>query len=108
VCVRAFIDDSDDDDDMQKNKYYGQVEEICEVHYVGLKVALFWCKWATNGKRVVSMVLLVLISESLVTKMNRLTSQTMLSKCCMYLTLQRRTGMCFFLEKRIVEEEEYN
>jgi hypothetical protein len=28
--------------------------EICELDYVGLKVALFQCRWVTNGKRVVS------------------------------------------------------
>jgi hypothetical protein len=54
VHVRAVIDDSHDDDDMETDTYYGQIEEICELDYVGLKVALFRCKWVTNGKRVVS------------------------------------------------------
>jgi hypothetical protein len=46
--------------------------------------------------------------------MNRLSSPMMLSKCSMYLTLQRRTGLWLCLEKRIVGvenvvvEEEYN
>jgi hypothetical protein len=50
----------------------------------------------------------------LVTKTNRFSSLTMLSKCSMYLTLQRRTSMWLCLKKRIVgvenvvEEEEYN
>jgi hypothetical protein len=55
VCVRAIVDDShDDDDDTETDTYYGQIEEICELDYVGLKVALFRCRWVTNGKRVVS------------------------------------------------------
>jgi hypothetical protein len=28
----------------------GQIEEIWELDYVGLKVALFRCRWVTNGK----------------------------------------------------------
>jgi hypothetical protein len=54
VRVHAVVDDYDDDDDMQTNPYYGQIEEIWELDYVGLKVALFWCRWITNGKRAVS------------------------------------------------------
>jgi hypothetical protein len=54
VHVRAVIDDSHDDDDMETDTYYGQIEEICELDYGGFKVALFRCKWVTNGKRVVS------------------------------------------------------
>jgi hypothetical protein len=46
------------------------------------------------------MVMLVFSSGSLVIKTNRLSSPTMLSKCSMYLTLQRRTGMWFCLEKK--------
>jgi hypothetical protein len=84
VRVRAVVDDShDDDDDKETDTYYGQIEEIWELDYVGLKVALFRCRWVTNGKRALSkasMVMLVLISESLVTKTNRLSSPTMLSK----------------------------
>jgi hypothetical protein len=55
VCVRAVVDDSrDDDDDTETNTYYGQIEEIWELDYVGLKVDLFRCRWVTNGKRAVS------------------------------------------------------
>jgi hypothetical protein len=55
VHVRAVIDDShDDDDDTETDTYYGQIEEIWDLDYVGLKVALFRCRWVTNGKRAVS------------------------------------------------------
>jgi hypothetical protein len=55
VHVRAVVDDShDDDDDTETDPYYGQIEEIWELYYVGLKVALFRCRWVTNGKRAVS------------------------------------------------------
>jgi hypothetical protein len=55
VRVRAVIDDShDDDDDTETDTYYGQIEEIWELEYVGLKVALFWCRWVTNWKRAMS------------------------------------------------------
>ena len=54
VRVRAVVDDSHDDDDMETDTYYGQIEEIWELDYVGLKVALFWFRWVTNGKRAVS------------------------------------------------------
>jgi hypothetical protein len=55
VCVRAVIDDShDDDDDTETDTYYGQIEEIWEHDYIGLEVALFRCRWVTNGKRAVS------------------------------------------------------
>jgi hypothetical protein len=47
-----------------------------------------------------NMVVRVLISGSLVTKTNRLSSPTMLSKCSMYMTLQRRTGLWLCLEKK--------
>jgi hypothetical protein len=54
VRVRAVVDDShDDDDDTEIDTYYGQIEEIWELDYVGLKVALFRCRWVTNGKRAV-------------------------------------------------------
>jgi hypothetical protein len=53
VRVRVAIDDSHDDDDMETGTYYGQIEEIWEFDYVGLKVALFQCRWVTNGKRAV-------------------------------------------------------
>jgi hypothetical protein len=32
----------------------GPIDEIWELDYVGLKVALFQCRWVTNGKRAVS------------------------------------------------------
>jgi hypothetical protein len=55
VRVRAVIDDShDDDDDTERDTYFGQIEEIWELDYVGLKVDLFRCRWVTNGKRAVS------------------------------------------------------
>jgi hypothetical protein len=54
VHVRAVVDDShDDDDDIETDTNYGQIEEIWELDYVGLKVALFRCRWVTSGKRVV-------------------------------------------------------
>jgi hypothetical protein len=43
VRVRAVVDDSHDDDDTETDKYYGQIEEIWELDYVGLKVVLFRC-----------------------------------------------------------------
>jgi hypothetical protein len=54
VRVQAVVNDNDDDDDMETDTYYGQIEDIWEVDYVGLKVALFRCRWVTNGKRAVS------------------------------------------------------
>jgi hypothetical protein len=50
VRVRVVIDDSHDDDDMEIDTYYGQTEEIWELDYVGLKVALFRCRWVTNAR----------------------------------------------------------
>jgi hypothetical protein len=50
VRVWALVDDSNDDDDTETNTYYSQIEEIWELDYVGLKVALFRCRWVTNGK----------------------------------------------------------
>jgi hypothetical protein len=53
VHVWDVVDDShEDDDDTETNTYYGQIEEIWELDYVGLKVALFRCRWVTNGKKV--------------------------------------------------------
>jgi hypothetical protein len=54
VRVRVVIDDSHDDDDKETITYYGHIEEIWELDYVGMKVALFRCRWFTNGKRAVS------------------------------------------------------
>jgi hypothetical protein len=48
------VDDSYDDDDTETDTYSGQIEEISELYYVGLKVALFQCRWVTNGKRAMS------------------------------------------------------
>jgi hypothetical protein len=53
VRVRPVVDDSHDDDDTEIDTYYGQIEEIWELGYVGLKVALFRCRWVTNGKSAV-------------------------------------------------------
>jgi hypothetical protein len=117
VHVWAVVDNTRDGDDTELEKYYDQIEEIWELDYVGLKVALFRCRWVTNWMRAMSrtnMVMLVLISGFFVTKTNCMTSPTMLSKCSMYLTLQRRTSLWLCLEKRIVgvenvvEEDEYN
>jgi hypothetical protein len=47
VCVRFIVDDSHDGDDTKTDTYYGQIEEIRELYYVGLKVALFRCRWVT-------------------------------------------------------------
>jgi hypothetical protein len=54
VRVWAVVDDSHDNDDTEIDTYYGQIEEIWELDYVGLNVALFQCRWVTNGKRAVS------------------------------------------------------
>jgi hypothetical protein len=54
VCVRAVINYSHDDDDTETDTYYGKIEEIWELDYVGLKGALFRCRCLTNGKRAVS------------------------------------------------------
>ena len=32
------------DNDMQRGTYYGQIEEIWELNYLGFKVALFRCR----------------------------------------------------------------
>jgi hypothetical protein len=54
VRVWSVLDNNLDDDDIETDTYYGQMEEIWELDYVGLKIALFRCRWVTNGKRVVS------------------------------------------------------
>jgi hypothetical protein len=54
VRARAVVNDSHDDDDTETDTYYGKIEEIWELDYVELKVALFRCRWVTNGKRAVS------------------------------------------------------
>jgi hypothetical protein len=55
VRVRAVVDNSHyDDDDTETDTYYVQIEEIWQLDYVGLMVALFRCRWVTNGKKAVS------------------------------------------------------
>jgi hypothetical protein len=55
VRVRAIVDDSNDDnDETETDTYYCQIQEIWDLDYVGLKVALFRCRWVTNEKRAVS------------------------------------------------------
>jgi hypothetical protein len=54
VRAWAIVDKSQDDDDKETNTYYGQIEVIWKLDYVGLKGALFRCRWVTNEKRVVS------------------------------------------------------
>jgi dTDP-4-dehydrorhamnose reductase len=64
--VRAVVDDShDNDDDTETDTYYGQIKEIWELDYVGLKVALFRCRWVPNGKRDVSKDKYVYVSVDL-------------------------------------------
>jgi hypothetical protein len=48
--VRAIVNDSDDNDDMHIDTYYGQIEDIWDLDYVGLKVALFRFRWVSNGR----------------------------------------------------------
>jgi uncharacterized protein YodC (DUF2158 family) len=38
------------DNEMATSTYYGQIEEIWDLNYVGFKVALFRCRWV-NGTR---------------------------------------------------------
>jgi hypothetical protein len=78
--------------------YYGQIEEIWELDYVGLKVALFRCRWVTNGKRAMSKDKYGYVSVDLRFfgyKKNHLSSPTMLSKISMYLNLQRTISLWF-------------
>jgi hypothetical protein len=66
VRVWAVVDDNHDDDDYTEiDTYYGQIEEIWELDYVGLKVALFRCRWVTNEKRAVSKDKYVYVSVDL-------------------------------------------
>jgi hypothetical protein len=51
VRVWAVIDDShNDDDDTETYTYYGQIEEIWELDYVGLKVACFGVDGSPMGR----------------------------------------------------------
>jgi hypothetical protein len=90
VCVQAVVDNNhDDDDDTEIDTYYGQIEEIWELDYVGLKVALFRCGWVTNGKRAVSKDKYGYVSVDLLV--------------CGYAWKKRIVGI-----ENVVEEEEYN
>jgi len=40
------------DNNMQKVPYYGQIEEIWELNYLGFKVALFKCQWVQESQGV--------------------------------------------------------
>jgi hypothetical protein len=37
---------------MQKTTYYGQIEEIWELLYLGFKVPVFWCRWVQGSQGV--------------------------------------------------------
>jgi hypothetical protein len=37
---------------MQKTTYYGQIEEIWELLYLGFKVLVFWCRWVQGSQGV--------------------------------------------------------
>ena len=37
---------------MQKAPYYGQIEEIWELNYLGFKFALFKCRWVQGSQGV--------------------------------------------------------
>jgi hypothetical protein len=37
---------------MQKAPYYGQIEEIWELNYLGFKFALFKCRWVQGTQGV--------------------------------------------------------
>ncbi|XP_056685811.1 uncharacterized protein [Spinacia oleracea] len=36
-----------------KMQYYGVIDEICELHYMGFSIAVFGCKWADNNNNVI-------------------------------------------------------
>jgi hypothetical protein len=104
VRVRAVVDDShDDDDDTETDTYYGQIEEIWELDYVGLKVALFRCRWVTNGKRAVSKDKYGYVSVDLRVfgyKNEPFVLANDVEQVFYVLTLQRRTGLWLCLEKK--------
>jgi hypothetical protein len=103
VRVRAVVDNNHDYDDTETDTCYGQIEEIWELDYVGLYVALFWCRWVTNGKRVVSKDKYRYVSVDLWVfdyQNEPFVFANVLSKCSMYLTLQKRTGLWLCLEKK--------
>jgi hypothetical protein len=94
--VRAVVDDSHDDDDTETDTYYGQIEDIWELDYIGLKVALFRCRWVTNGKRVVRKDKYGYVSVDLRVfgyKTEPFVFANDVEQVSMYLTLQRRTAV---------------
>ena len=40
------------DNNMQKAPYYGQIEEIWELNYLGFRVAVFKCRWVQGSQGV--------------------------------------------------------
>jgi hypothetical protein len=48
VCVDAY-----DITGQDKNMYYGQTQEICELDFHGFKISLFRCNWVDAIKGVV-------------------------------------------------------
>ncbi|KNA19043.1 hypothetical protein SOVF_065330, partial [Spinacia oleracea] len=36
-----------------KMQYYGVIDEICELHYMGFSIAVFGCKWADNNNNII-------------------------------------------------------
>jgi hypothetical protein len=104
VRVRVVVDDvHDDDDDTETNTYYGQMEEIWELDYVGLKVALFRCRWVTNGKRVVSKVKYDYVSVDLWVfgyKNEPFVFANDVEQVFYVPDLQRRNGLWLCLEKK--------
>jgi hypothetical protein len=105
VRVRVVVDDShDSDDDMETDTYYGQIEEIWELDYVGLKVALFRCRWVTNAKRAVSKGKYGYVSVDL--RVFGYKNEPFGCKeelVCGYARKKRIVGI-----ENVVEEEEYN
>jgi hypothetical protein len=116
VRVRAVVDDShDDDDDTETDTYYGQIKEIWELDYVGLKVALFRCRWVTNGKRILSKDKYGYVSVDLLVfgyKNEPFVFANDVEQVFYVPNLAKKNRLC--LEKRIVgienvvKEEEYN
>jgi hypothetical protein len=115
--VRAVVDDSHDDDDTVTDTYYIQIEEMWELDYVVLKVALFRCRWVTNRKRVVSKDKYGYVSVDLRVfgyKNVPFVFANDVEQVFYVPTLQSRTGLWLGLEKTIVgvknvvKEEEYN
>jgi hypothetical protein len=106
VRVRAVVDDShDDDDDTETDTYYSQIEEIWELDYVVLKVALFRCRWVTNGKRAMSKDKYGYVSVDLWVlgyKNEPFVFANDVEKVFYVPDLERRTGLWLCPKKRIV------